>query len=434
MPRFLAGRNQLIYPFSKLSCAALVAALLSACWVWPAHAAAADAAADLRAGIQAFRAQNLEQARLLFQRAASAGLQSPRLYYNLGVVHYRLDDPAAAVIYFERAAEFPATRQIAQYNLGRCAQALGDALKAAAWYERAGRGGDPRIADLARRAASALQTQPAQAWTLEARLGGGFDSAVVGLVDQVTSQPTDEADLLHEVQVVADYHDATRDWGEWSARMQAYHLGYDSVHQANVQSLGGRLRWQRDWSARHRSTLSAGTAHEWLDGQAYQLRQSLALAWSHAVGVSRLHHQLEVEWLNSQYAGSNAIEGLRADLSSSWLRRLGSGVGLLRVSGQYNQRRRDENSPWRFAAEMLWRSPQMGPWYWAPGLQWRDSRFPDGVLPREQRVRVMLRGGSPISPSWESRVDVQYEHNRSADSNREYEHLRLLISLVWSKG
>ncbi len=432
MPRFFAGRTRRLESFSQSAQVTLLAALIALSW--PHGADAADPQSDLDAGIQAFRASQLERARVLFLRAADAGLDSPRLFYNLGVVHYRLDDPETAQGYFRRAAEDDGTRQIAEYNLARCAQALGRMADAALWYERAAAGDDPRISALARRAASALEPRLRQPWSLEARLSGGFDSAVVGLVDQVTSQPTDEADVLHEVQAVADYLGPSRDWGELAARMHVYHLGYDSVHQANVQSVGGRARWQRDWSARQRSTLSASLAQEWLDGQAYQLRQALALGWSHTVGASRLLHELEVEWLNSQYAGANGIEGLRADVSSAWLRRAFSGVALLRVSGQYNQRRRDENSPWRFAAEVLWRSPQVGPWYWAPGLQWRDSRFPDGVLPREQRVRVMLRGGSPISPSWESRVDVQYEHNRSADSNREYEHLRLLISLVWSKG
>lgn len=408
---------------------------MAALAVWPwAAAAESTALLDLKAGIAAFRADDLQRARTLFVRAAEAGLEKPRLFYNLGVVNYRLGDAAEARKYFTRAAQYSATQQIAEYNLGRCAQALGDMPDAARWYRRAAQGGDPRIADLARRAGSALEPKLRQPWAIEARLSGGFDSSVVGLVDQVTSQPTDEADILHEVQAVVDYRGIPQSSGELAGRLHVYHLGYDSVRQANVQSAGGRLLWQRDWSSRQRSTLAASSAHEWLDGQAYQLRHSLELGWSHAIGAARLLHELEVEWLNSQYSGANSIEGLRLDVSSAWLQKMGPGVGLLRLSGQYNRRRRDENSPWRFAAEMFWRSPQMGPWYWAPGLQWRESRFPDERLAREQRIRVMLRGGSPIGSSWESRVDVQYEHNRSANASREYEHMRVLIGLVWSKG
>ncbi len=434
MPRLSAGRFRLHDSISHNVRASLLALVVAWSWAGVAWADARTAQDDLRAGIQAFRADELPRARMLFLRAAQAGLENPRLFYNLGVVHYRLGDPDKARVYFERAAQFELTRQISQYNLGRCAQALGELAQAQVWYGRAADGEDPRVADLARRAGSALEPSLRQPWSLVARISGGFDSAVVGLVDQVTSLPTDEADLLHEVQAVADYQGEERPWGHLVGRLSAYHLGYDSVYEANVQSLGGRMRWQRDWTPRRRTTASFASAQEWLDGQAYQLRHALELGLSHALGGARLHHESQLEWLNSQSSAANGIEGLRADVATSVLRRIGPGLGLVRLSGQYNRRRRDENSPWRMAIELFWRSPQFGPWYWAPGLQWRESHFPDDILPREQRVRLQLRGGSPISPSWESRVEVQYEHNRSADAAREYEHMRLLISLVWSKG
>ena len=434
MPRLSAGRFRLLAPVTHCVRTLLLALVAACSWASVSWADANAAQDDLRAGIQAFRADDLARARTLFLRAAEAGLHNPRLFYNLGVVYYRLGAPGEARGYFQRAAEFEVTRQISHYNLARCAQALGELARAQVWYGRAAEGADPRIADLARRASSALEPSLRQPWSLLARLSGGFDSAVVGLVDQVTSLPTDEADLLHEVQAVADYQGEEQPWGHLVGRLTAYHLGYDSVYEANVQSLGGRMRWQRDWSPRSRTTAALASAQEWLDGQPYQLRHSLELGLSHTLGVSRLLHMGQLEWLNSQSSAASGIEGLRADLATSWLHRIGPGLGLARLSAQYNRRKRDENSPWRLAVELFWRSPQLGPWYWAPGVQWRESHFPDNMLPREQRVRLQLRAGSPISPNWESRVDVQYEHNRSADAARKYEHMRLLISLVWSKG
>ena len=51
---------------------------------------------DFRAGVEAFEAGDLEASKQRFQSAVDAGLSSPSLFYNLGVVCYQLGDFVAA--------------------------------------------------------------------------------------------------------------------------------------------------------------------------------------------------------------------------------------------------------------------------------------------------------------------------------------------------
>ena len=397
-------------------------------------ASLASGNALLQQGIRAFRKQKFVRAREFFLQAQAAGLGSPKLHYNLGVVHYKLAQPQAAVGYFKLAAQDAATEQIAYYNLARCAQALGDSQQASDWYVKAMQGRDPRIADLARRANGEAQAAALKEWQLTAQVGLGFDTEVVGLVDQVTSLPTNTADVFEEIQALAAYHGLRPYQGDLSLQLSAYHLAYQTVQKADVQSFAGGMRWRRDVAQNQRLAIGLNLGHEWLDHQPYQFRSGLVASWEHAWGRSWLKYELNAEWLNSQLAESGPIEGLRAELSTSLVRRVYSGLGLFSVFGQYNHRKSEENSPTRYGASLQWRSPQWGAWSATPGLQWRSSRYDHASLPPEQRLRMQVRLLAPLSPGWQSRVDLQYEHNRSDDESRRYEHLRVLLGLLWASA
>ncbi len=385
----------------------------------------------LNAGVAAFRDGQLRRARGHFLDALNGGLQSSRLYYNLGVVHYRLGEFEHAQGYFLEALSFPASRQLAQYNLARCAQKLQRIDQALDWYAQAARGEDLRVAELSRRASDLLRARRREERRLLVSLRTGFDSAVVGLVDQVTSLPTDNSDLFSEVtaQLLWQHDTPWLGPGQWD--LAGFALNYEDQDQVNVQSLQAGWSSLRSQRGQRRWALRVQLAHEWLDGQRYQLRLGPELEFSHAWRGQLLRHALEVEFLRGQDDIARGVEGLRVDMASALLGKLHGGVALARVGLQFNERDAKENSPTRYLAEVFWRSPQRGGWQFGPGLQWRLSESA-GSRASEQRWRAVLRLDSPLAGPADARIDLQYEENDSHDPRLRYAHFRVSLGVSWA--
>ena len=82
-------------------------------------------------GVALTREGRFNDALVHFLAAEQGGDRSARLYFNLGVVNYRLQRYDAARDAFARAAEDPETADLAQYNRGLVALADGDKSEAA---------------------------------------------------------------------------------------------------------------------------------------------------------------------------------------------------------------------------------------------------------------------------------------------------------------
>jgi hypothetical protein len=391
------------------------------------------ASGSLEAAIQAFRGGDLPRAKVLFLEAYASGHSSAKLSYNLGVVHYRLEEYAQAELFFAEAAQYPVSRQIAQYNLARCAEMKLDFALAKRWYEQARQGDDLRIADLATRASLALVIAGRRRQSFGGSMGFGIDSAVVGLIDQVTSLPTDIPDTFLEAAAYWAYEGIALQHGALAAELSAYALGYDTVEIANIQSAAGRLRWENEKTGAQRMGLQWSLAHEWLNANAYQLRTALQFDLGHAWRNSWMKYVLSAERVSAQSRVVTGIEGWRFDASASALQRWGQGVAVARLIGQYNDREEAQRSPYRYGFEFLWRGPVTNAWIATPGLQLRMSDYPSIEDSREQRSRLFLRlEETPSAAAWRPRVELIYERNRSDDPARRYEHLRLVLSLIFA--
>ncbi len=410
------------------------------CFVWlflaaffaPAAAwSQAEGMAAMQAGTVAFRNNQLRRAQAFFAQALDAGLQEPRLYYNLGVVSYRLAAYAESERYFRMALPFDDFRQLAYYNLGRCAQQQGAIEAALRWYALAQEGEQGQVAQLAHRAGAHLRMQKAPSAGFQWRLASGFDSAVVGLVDQVTSQPTNESDSFRELFLRRDQPLSVVLLGDGKLGLAGYLLSYDSVRQADIQSLS--TDWSRDfgqvWIGR--AMFKTHLAHEWLNGQPFQWRAGVEVQLSHAWSGAWLRHVLMLQHFGARSERSSPIEGYSINLSSAWLRKLGHGVALLRFNAQMNDRALDENSPFLYGLEAFWRSSRPADWQFGPGLQWRVSRFPMARRP-ETRWRAILRLESELGRQLGGRVEFQFERNETDNLRYAYEHYRLLFGLNWS--
>ena len=85
-------------------------------------------------GNRLFRDDLYWAALLRYRQAEGEGLQSPLLYYNMGVAHYRAGQHVRAGQALLRALDDPQLRIAAQYNLGLNAYALGNTEEALRWF------------------------------------------------------------------------------------------------------------------------------------------------------------------------------------------------------------------------------------------------------------------------------------------------------------
>jgi tetratricopeptide (TPR) repeat protein len=116
--------------------------------------AAAQTAADFMAeGNQLVRSGVYRTALVRYREAAAAGLDTPLLHYNIGVVHYELGNFAESADEFALAAAEPTLGALASYNRGLALRAAGDSSSARAAFQAAAETADDR--DLRRLAESA---------------------------------------------------------------------------------------------------------------------------------------------------------------------------------------------------------------------------------------------------------------------------------------
>jgi hypothetical protein len=148
------------------------------------HDAAAQTAAELLAeGNSLGRSGVYRTALLRYREAAAAGLDTPLLHYNLGVVRYELGDFAAAADEFALATTEPVLAALASYNRGLALRAAGDNAGATAAFNAAADGADDR--DLRRLAESATESQPTLGPQQEARVTRSFDRAIAAADERI---------------------------------------------------------------------------------------------------------------------------------------------------------------------------------------------------------------------------------------------------------
>ena len=144
-----------------LRAARLVALLLIACFLPAAPAAQAASSQELFAdGNRLFRDDLYWAALLRYEQAASAGLDSPLLYYNTGVAHYKAGQYIRARESLLKASESSRLEVISHYNLGLTAWKTGDINEALAWFRLArDQESNKRISKLAQQAIAELQRE-----------------------------------------------------------------------------------------------------------------------------------------------------------------------------------------------------------------------------------------------------------------------------------
>jgi len=164
----------------------------------PAGTAVADSVDELFAdGNRLFREDLYWAALLRYRQAEEAGLDTPLLYYNMGVAHYKAEQHVRAREALLKARRSPKLEVYATYNLGLNAWAMDETDEALRWFRLArDQQQNEHISELAAEAIRRLNREIAAAdvvviraeaeetkrdistFEFRARLGGGVDSNV----------------------------------------------------------------------------------------------------------------------------------------------------------------------------------------------------------------------------------------------------------------
>ena len=158
-----------------------------------ANAAEADTGQDLfDSGNVAFRSGDYSSALASYSDAMVNGKNSPRLFYNMGLTHYRLGQYSQAKWAFMESAKDDGLAALSYYHLGVLAEKEGDSKAAAEWFMRSRNGADgPKLRRMSERALETVGA-PQSAFESSFSAGFGYDSNAFRTPDESYIDLSDE--------------------------------------------------------------------------------------------------------------------------------------------------------------------------------------------------------------------------------------------------
>ncbi len=353
----------------------------------PALAGEADIA--FTAGVEAARQGRYQQAIEHFIQARGAGLDSPKLDYNLAVAHYRLGHYQQARQLFLKLTEHQNLRQLAYYNLGLVSNKLGDQRAAREWFDKAATLTDsPRIQALAGQALERLRTpsRPTRRWQGFASAGYLYDSNVTLANDALTGI-TGVDDTAAEVMIDTGLWLNGSPRAGWLLSLTGYAQQYRSQSGNDFSQLSASLgRHQRlgPW----RTRLHARWEESFFGGTDYQRAISLDSRAQRPAGQRR--------WLQMRYRFSRLqATNSRFDYLDGWRQQLR--LGQL----------------WRGKRQLIKLSYQ---------LELNDRRDRRGLTgsftsfsPTRHALRARLQ--QRLSPNWQVSLHGRYRYSRYRGEN-----------------
>ncbi|OEY66372.1 outer membrane beta-barrel protein [Marinobacter sp. X15-166B] len=318
-----------------------------------AAATGADTRPVFAAGIKAFQAGDLQQARRHLEAARAQGMTSRALTYNLGVVYYRLADYDNARRMF-RQLEHTSNHTLAVYNLGLIALAQDDPARAGELFLMAA-DSEGKIAHLARAQLARLRgTHEPGHWHGLLAVAVGYEENIALFPDRAATAL--DGAFLESVGAVSGYAFRRDQQGlKFDARfyVREYFTEADfNVHLLRVESawvhtlgqervhlgLGGDQLWQGGDSREQRARLTAGLSTPACTSDPVSARCQLLVQAEQIVAAA------------SRY---RAYQGQHYRLETRYRAQWGDWSGDLRYRFGYDARK-----DWRTATEFFSVSPQ----------------------------------------------------------------------------
>lgn len=207
-------------------------------------------------GVEAAQQQQYHVALKALLQAKTAGMDSPELLYNLGVVYYQLEQYIQASEHFKQLTDNPEYTAVAYYNLGLIGLKQDNEPAAIDHFSQAySLAVDENLKTLSLSALQRLNASPAEKQSLSSgwggivSLNGGYDDNV-SLIDEDASVATG----------IEDYH------LELFASTDRLILGTDTngLHfDANVDVLKQKDEHDYDYSQWHLALAHRGTLSSW---------------------------------------------------------------------------------------------------------------------------------------------------------------------------
>lgn len=395
-------------------------------------------------GRQAFQAGHYREAVRAFEQARDAGMNTPALWYNLGVCYYRLGEYDKSESAFRRTARFKAMAPAAYYNLGLIELRRERTEQARSWFERArDNTQDAKLRTLASHMLERIaRGELAQkAWT-------GILYAGLGHDDNVTLENTALAQATGKSDTYAELFASTRGVLSGARRdgvllkANAYRLSYNNQTQFDMTVLTAGLYRTKpigDWDGE----AGAYYTHSTLGGHGYLGMTSLSLqATNYPSRTTRLriryryHHESA---LDSRY---NYLDGNVHDLRAEgrWL--LDNGRRLRAYYRLEIENRSDLRtattftsvSPTRHTAHVDLTVPVAEGWDVNAMAEYRRSRYADAnvlttgqsIRREDDRARARLRLTRQFNPR--TALELQYTYTDNSSNIATYTYSRHVVS------
>ncbi len=406
---------------------------------------------DFRAGVEAYEAGELNAAKRRFQSAADAGLASPSLLYNLGVVSYQLGDYVAAESAF-RALLDGANGALARYNLGLVALARGAPVEARQWFEQASAESAPdKIRTLARAQLDKFDgdvppsdSQP----SIRGYLGisGGYDSNIAGLPEDTASS---EGGGFLEALAAGTYERPVDTRSRITLDVAAYSREHPSDEEYDTQVLQGGLGWSQSLAAGERGAL-VSLAKSWFDSESLETRygiEGFQRWWECPLPLAP--DQCGIFLAAATVNGGSGFEAYDGQWYRARLHAL-KYLGSWRLDGEYSLEINDRRDL-QTTNEFISVSPThhtlefAGRYQWRPDIVFgatgsvRHSRYRDahqlvsgeGESGRrtDNRLEIGLLAEKSLDSLWLVRGEWLVRDNRSSLSQYDYQRQTLMFTL-----
>lgn len=393
-------------------------------------------------GVSHFRNDELRAALQAFQRARDAGMDTPKLRFNLALTHYKLRNYERAETAFEDLTGTPGFGAMAHYHLGLIAERRGRNGQAADRYEQAR---ELAETDALRRLAEAGldRTRGVRETSIYAFAGGGLDDNP-SLLNDIDRGDTDSDSYLE----LFGYASHQRGAGIFDASV--FLRRYDNTSRTNTALLSG--------SAGRETALAGGTLQYRgevvairVDDARLQEEYTGRLDWERALGGSR--------YLDARLTATRVQADDRYDFLTGWryrarLRgsgRLGHGWWRAGYRLEWNDREDIEEpdaffsrSPIRHRLRLEAGQPLPGPFSLQARLGYRHSRYQDADRFRnadgsatqkrrtEDRLSARMSTRWRVTKRWSALLEYELRDNSSSFESFEYQRNTLLLGLEWT--
>lgn len=338
-------------------------------------------------GLERFKQSDYRAALERFEAAQAAGMEQPKLDYNIGVCQLKLDNYARARRAFLRSAQHPPLRDLSHYNIGLAETARGNDAEAKKWFRLVYNESDSaKLRALAKRRlddAGQADAETAKRWFAGFSIAYGYDD---NIEDPVQAGAADKGDSFTKLLLyTSGLLQGTNDDGI-RLGLSGYFLRYQDVSAYDLNLLQARLD-KRFSAGNWRNSIGVALEQTSLGNNDYLQTAKLTLSGELPLSArDELRLRYRYSSIASQDVLYDKLEGSRNEAQVRWQRKE-SGYRL-RASYEYEVNDRED---YRGATTFTSYSPV--------------------------RNTFELRGDRDISANWELGGRLGYRNSRYADAN-----------------